>query len=799
MTNVMAPHRAAWLALLTLLLWALPAFAQDSVAPTREAIFLLDRSQSMTQARKGVSFEQALAGTRSEARRQLEYLACFEPQTVVRFFTFGEKDKHTAFDASSGAGAVGMTPVQALAALDGFFTERPSAYGDGRTYIRYSIFQVVRELLGLPESYRPDQALPDGDRVLHIYVFSDGAEDLVPSGSDVAVKARAWKTYVEPYDQWAVTQHESGRLRWFTWTVYEDFPREGADRLSYQLRLGRPTDAVKINLQDQPKDGRQPVGGVYDRLWLVPDSVSLGWEAYVDRHQDDHPLQQMVCQPEDWDHPSPLTDSPESWGDVGASVQWGASPAEANAGIWPVHLPARSVGGECVDGTALQGVIPRRSVALEIDTSKAAVTIPVPAPAVGSYPLELDRAGLCAALLESYPNSRFLLPVAHLGNVLVDSWVPRPKRHFSLSARGGSAPDAPLDPLVADRFHVYRAMTELGEQAPQARRTLQLTTQEQAVPLTWSVTGVRHRAHEQAAPQPVRDAQDIVVLDAGAAGRGSLLEAVSAEQPVTLLAPAEPQRWWPSQLGSGFSRSPGLYEIEVCAAPQLIDNQDYDLILECPGCVGELASGRDAACVTLTLPVERRPLWWIWCLLILLGMVTAAWAWFRWATRLRFPPGFVIGGPYRGQNLREQQNAFWANMFWRRPYYLAIGGGTPMLLQQNSRAPETETVLVLLPTSRSTMKVWCWQSGTESDPRGEQVRVTWSRATAGSFLPVRRQSTPPTGAGEAWVIRYRAATGEKIRVYRQDIAHPERSENSLGEFVIHNEDSASGLGGSKIS
>jgi hypothetical protein len=255
--------------------------------------------------------------------------------------------------------------------------------------------------------------------------------------------------------------------------------------------------------------------------------------------------------------------------------------------------------------------------------------------AAGQHAVLLDSDVLCAELTRVYPNSTFVLPgsqdrIEQLGFVDVVEYP-----HYAFSLRGeGIAADHPLEPLTADRFHVYSTSERgLVVDAP-AHDGLEAMVR-------WSLE-VEHLDSSNG-PQAVDPAAGLATL-AHNADRGQILTTRAGEL-VDLKLPGFEQSWVPI-VGKRVESGHGKYQALVCARVDLVTTPDpvYTSALECPKCriSSEGRSGSNERCVTVAFELAERPAWWGTVAAATLAVLAALWALVRYLSHPAPAHGLVV-------------------------------------------------------------------------------------------------------------------------------------------------------------
>ena len=577
----------------------------------RRIVFMVDQSGSMVWdvnddgTPRQWTFSEEIQNSRNRAEAILTELQGYN-DTAVSFWIFGRQDGLAPFDVQ----AVDLSPTEALERLDEFFAPDPGRYRQDRTYIAYSIFELVRQLLDLGEDFGPEDDIPADASLFYLFVFTDGGENHEPG----------WNN--QPYVDWLLRQQRRLQLQYDTWTLYatgedrdaqiERFTPEPADHITYTLNFGVPTAAYSLNPNDPPSD--RTVSLEVPRVIRAIPSVGGGGPTL----EQIQLLGLYVCETEEQDPPAP-TDRTELL--VQAAVDWGTFASGATS-EWQINAPERLVDEIPVQGSA----VPRRELQRDILRLRvegaARAVIPTFQLPDGEYPIRYIADSLCQELRRTYPNSTFVFPaepsgsLSRTGNFVVSQ---RPNYELTLTTPDSTTPEASLNPLVADRWHQYSS----------SERTLRLITPEGVeATVDFSV-----RAYD--GDRPLDDASDLVTLRAD--GESAGLVTVASGEDIVVRTPADEQTWFRSAFGNGFGRDPGEYTISVCARARIVSAPDpsYTVTYACPDCdggQGEVELGEDGPvgiCATMNVDVERKPLSWWWIAFLSILTLIILWIAYR--------------------------------------------------------------------------------------------------------------------------------------------------------------------------
>lgn len=700
--------------------WAQPASSAE-----RRVVFMVDRSGSMPVAtnRPVSSFQAAMTNARTRAATIIDAFAG-RSDVAVSFWSFGNKDRHAIID-----GARGLSPTEARTRLDAVFSDDSTIYTHGHTFTDYSIFQVVKAELGLPADFGPDDDVPDDASLFQVCVVTDGTQNVGRFDN-------------RPYAAW-VARHEKRNLirrDGCDIDLYAPLPPEvctggldedgdGAidcqdtdcttdpmcveippDEAIYDVVFGLPTTAFSFNplspLQQRTIDLEVP-----RLVRLVPRG--LGARLDPGERADGN----LVCRGDTTSSPSP---SPAQALAVQATVGWPSSIGVGATGEWALAAPARAVvdAPTSIPGRTAPRIV-RETLRLTVSPPTRAVVPKADIPD-GAYPVRFVMTKLCAELRRAYPNSHFVLPedsdagLQRLGDIVA---ARVPVFTFVLGSKDGAQPNAPLPELSANVLHQY----------DRTQRTLVLTPPEGAAArVHWSVT-VRRDG------EPEAEASQLVGFEA-ATGRGPLVT-VPAGAALNLVVPAEKQVWWECALGGCLAADSGSYALDACARVQLVNPPPgpHRVDVICPECDPTRVGLGDATlCVTVPASLDRRPLWWLWWLLIAITAIIAAWVGLRWWTRPRFPRGLAVGTELLREGHEKGIEGRLAALNRRPAYAHLLDGGRVILSREHHRpadgAASELNVVGLRPLPKGTEQVllWCAAVGADGEhgPARYELEVT---------------------------------------------------------------------------
>lgn len=657
----------------SLVLSTLLAPAVADAAPERRVLFLVDRSGSMSWAKdpatgqpRAFSFTQAMEGARRRAR---DLLAGHRGRDDVRvsFWQLGDKDQHAPI-----GGAVGLLPDEAASRVDAAFSDDARLYNAPKSYISYSIFQVIKTELELGAEFTTDKDIPDDASLFDICVVTDGEEE-VRRGFDN-----------RPYVEWVERQQRRLRLRWDRCDVYVPPPpeictggidedRDGRadcddpdcadhpacttpppDHVVYDVLFGLPTLAAVYD-PTKPPEGHKVELEVPRTLRLVARGHGAGLRS-------DEAASLLVCRGEPAD-PAP---SPRSTLAVQAEVRWDVRVGTTRTAEWSITAPPRRVEGE------------RKTLRFERGSLRprieGATTAVLPAGDVpeGAAPVRLVHDALCAELKRAWPGSSFVLPqdddggLLRLGDVSVKVYVPPPPPPppclYTVVGGDSMRPDAPLGPLRADWLHVYE----------QASRRLGVSCDERCGPAT---IPTRVTLTDETG-KDVADAARIIAVPGGP--RSGVID-LACGGDLHVVSPAERQDHWERAFGLGFDPPPGSYVARACFRPELAapPMPARPVLVRCPDCVPPAASAGEH-CVEIPLVIESPPLFWLWWVAIGIAGVLLLVLAVLWATRPQLPPGLFIGTSTDNRDLRTAHGAglkgAWA-LIRRQPLFVHLQAG----------------------------------------------------------------------------------------------------------------------------
>jgi hypothetical protein len=671
---------------LPMLLCLLASTAVAQSHTERRVIFMIDRSGSMGSSKnedgsqRNFSLAEESQNAIAQANTILEQLEQY-PDVRVSFFVFGEKSGLAPFDEH----ALELPPRAAIGRLERFFSADPTDYRQERTYIAYSIFEMVRASLGLGADFGTDDDIPESASLFYIFVFTDGGE----------YHDKGWDN--RPYEAWLARQARRAQVRWQVWTLYATgeqreqrdsaFAPEAPDRVTYVVNFGEATNAFSLDPLRAPADRTVSVE-VPRLIRLIPEVVA-GTAL---------PSDALICEGE-----SELPPRATSAGEllVQAQVDWGRTDLSLATADWRISAPERRVIDRSLPTTAVPRLELERAVlrlGLGNDTRIVIPTFELPA---GSYPIRYHQASLCQELARVYGNSRFVFPadpsntLPAIARVIVEHV---PDYVLALSSSDGVSPDSPMTALTASRWHQYtRATRRFRMLAPEGVRgyvDFQLTVMGPSMSSARSFSAF------------VGEQSDSTMR-------------VALGEEVELAAPSAPSDWLRSALGLDAMPEPGSYTVRVCGRPHIdsAPHQSYRLRLSCPDCA-ETHGEEHELCVDSSIEVVEPPLSWWWIgFLGLLGLVIARVA-LRWHTRPRFPPGLTIGNLASARDLRTAHGrgltGVWS-LYSRKPGYVALGsnGRCSFMRAPNiPRDPNKANALTVIglrpsPSGARSFQLWC--------------------------------------------------------------------------------------------
>ena len=692
------------------------AAAAAEGAPATTFVLLIDRSGSITHDYSSGSpvidpdWVSEVVGARERARSVLLAVEANFPQADVHLVGFGEGPVEIPTRGtkrpSHGLRFIkrAVKPSEALTALDEAFSTEEDTYGDQQTWIAWSVWRAVGDVLQM-DVWTPTSEMPTDRGAVHVLVFTDGDESVTVANRDLNV----------PYLDW-LNNSGGAHLQWRRWPIGEIMGMAAPelsppDQITYRVVQG-PASRATANSAAWPEPPILDVRWHRD-LWLTPDLVSadgshdvLDADGKVQRREAGLACDPRVV-PTDKLEASAARDL-----QVQAVIQWPGQPADRSGAAtdeWTLRAPARAVERVTVDSLPtrrISGAQLRVSV-----TSSAPIPLPMDASTVSegdSYPVQFDQDALCKALIDAYPNSLFVFPEAdaqglpRLGTVEV---YHRPTYSFTLSAEGGD-PGHPLGDdagVRADRLHRYG----------QVDRTFRLESGNPEVAASFHL-----RASALRKGEPLEDSSQLIALTAGDAS-GSELRVMDGE-PVTLVMPAEPQTWREATPLGHFDLRPGPYKLRVCLDPRIerAPKPDMEMVIVCPDC-GE-AWDAESQCLTVDARLRRRPLWsWPRVALTLAALAILLWFVIRWRTRNEFDQGFIIGKLADG-DLRMAHAAGAGGAvarFRRKPLYLILSSTATGAVDATLTRPlaEGNSIIGVKPEPGG---VWLWAVHVTDHPHG---------------------------------------------------------------------------------
>ena len=657
------------------------AATASAAEPAQQVVLLVDQSGSMKKA--------TLAAEIEKARLRADAILCelgSGAGTGVSFWTFGERDRQAEI-------ASDLSPAAARARLGEILSPDPTRYSQNRTYIAYSIFQIVKSELGLPADFDTDDDIP-GDRTrFTLLVYTDGDESPEPGFDN------------DKYVRWLARQVGKLQVDWRVWTLYGNNAAFGPEQgqVTYDVLFGAPTDAYNYNPAGATPAGDGVSVAVPPEIRLVP-RLLRGRPTQAETVTNGY----SVCPAQ----PPPLTTpaaSPAAEIRAQARVAWPGDGAIAGGatGGWTLHAPARDMGSPDCGAAGIS-----QSTLAVTPPDDPRVVIPDLRVADGEYPLGYDVNSLCAALTSNYPNSSFVFSgsAGHIGTFHVQT---RKEYVVHLQGADGSAPTAAMAPIEEDIF---------GRFAPSTRLLVATIPEGSSDSIDFNTT----LTHDGNA----------VVGSAGLLGlrteraRGGSITTKSAET-VTVSAPTDAPDWLDALPGIGMSPAAGAYEALVCVKPGVVSTTDAAVSIVCDGeCdASRIVRTRDSLCVRIPVEVRHRMLnvWsfiaWATALFLIGGF-----AWRVW-TRSFFPKGLTIGNLEKYRDLQTgYKKSFWTT-FLRRPAFIDL---YPLERTQlttldprhgKKKAGGMRTVIAVRPspTGSSRMLLWC---AALPDPDVERAEVS---------------------------------------------------------------------------
>lgn len=638
------------------------ASAGSAKGPAIQAAFLLDRSGSMIDpgltGKPDPRFPAEIAKVRKSATWVLDSLKEY-PDAKVSLWYFGERDRLVPF-------AENLAPTEALGKVDAFFSSDAGKYRDQRTYVAYSMFQLVGRLLELGPQFKPTADLPANGDTFYLFVYTDGNEDNDPG----------WDN--GPYADWVKRHSRSLQIHWKKWTLYgQDEPPRGwpvpppvkpasaapvppePDTVSYDVLFGEPDLAAHVNLQkDSPE---RPVD------LLVPRTIRLVPRVLGDQvsAQDQEELGLLVSPPDKIVQGPPPSQALDL--KVQATIDWRGVAGASTTPEWTLRSAPRNVRAGTPGNPPQPNVIERRSLQLELSDTKAVLpSLYVEAfrayetakdpdgrgDGVARFPVALVQDQLARELHRAYPNSTFVFQGSsgkqprRLADVEVSDV---PEYLFTVTAQEGVTPHSPLPTMQADQWWMY----------PTSTRTFHIT----------GPAGVKAR-HDfsirvQFQGQDLEKADDLVALTSPTST--GLSTSAREKEDVVLSTPAKVQDALWSFLNFGFQRPAGEYLVEVTIAPVVEQAPDarYRVLVQ-EG--GSTAPAQDRLVLRIPLEIKARPVHLVQWFLLGVALLLAALGALRWHNRVNFRK-VVLGIP---RNYVDLQDAYGKGLEGSRALFLGL-------------------------------------------------------------------------------------------------------------------------------
>ena len=666
------------------------AYAAGPREVSRRVIFMIDRSGSMPLNHnpdgtpRTVPFAEEVSAAARAAQNVLDDVEK-SGETSVGFYTFGNRDALTPFSPD----ALDLSPSESRKRLTEFFSTDGKKYSQKRTYIAYSIFNLVKQQLGLGDSFTTSSDVPADAPLLNVFVFTDGGED-VDLGFDNS-----------PYEKWMTRQQGRLQVLWRAWkffprTVKErddrdhDFGRSPNDSVVYSVQFGEPSEAYSFSVLEPPANRTVPLG-ISRLIRLMP---AIGGDAL------DGALAAgaTACTAE------PLQTRPSPTLMVQAQIDWPARSAATSE--WTIRAPAREV------SSAPVREIVRKVIPLMIEVPANAVLDTSATP--GRYPARLIRASLCDELRRVYPSSTFVFPASDdnrlppLGYISVES-VPLYK--FTIASQDATRPNDALTKITFDGWQQVHAAT----------RRLRVTSDGGVHALVDLTVLVRKGGKTSPA------AANFVSLSAGGKSGGNIT--VQPGEVFTLRVPAKPQTWLDSVLGRGYREEPGDYDVILRVRPRVISASSarHKTQVLCEYCdPARFLRGDDYASVTMPVHIDAMPVTIVAKVIATILSLIVLWILIRWITRPRFPHGLVIG-KLQGQapDLRAAHEAGLRGklaVYKRRPLFVDLRENGRTIARQmpyvDDEAKISRDLLGMRPGS-DRIHVWCVTKRGGDDERME--------------------------------------------------------------------------------
>lgn len=755
----------------------LAGYSATAAPAERRLLFLVDRSGSMpwdkdpaTHKVRQFSFSDAMAGARRRARDIVSgHLG--RTDVLVSFWQFGEKDRQAAIDD-----AIGLPPGEALGRIDGAFSDDASLYRASRSYIAYSIFQIVKRELGLSQSFGPDSDIPEDASLFDICVVTDGEENVRDKREN------------QRYIDWVERQQRRLRLRWDRCDVYIPPPPEictggvdedldgradcddpdcethpscttpPPDHVVYEVLFGLPTLAATYDPR-LASDGRPVALEIPRTVRLVPRGHGAGLRP----EEVGSPL---VCRGEAT-APTPVPGPSLA---VQAEIQWPDPVGATRTSEWSLGGPERGTVGQ---GRELR--VDRASMRPHIDGETSAV-LPAGEVPDGRYPVRFVREALCAELLRSYPGSTFVLPEDDDGGLLRlgDVVVARTQMcDYVVTAGQGERPSDTMGPLQTDAFHVYEQRTrQLGVSCDAACGPAKVN-----VRVTLLGEG----------GEPVPSAGSLIAVP-GAPRSGVIVLPCGDAKELRLVAPAEAQRWIERAFLMGFDPPPGTHTARVCFEPALQAPPPgrYVVRVSCPDCL-VAATAVDTLCIEIPLVVDSPPVFWLVWVALGIAVLLFLWLTVLWVTRPQLPSGLRIGHQLGGTDIRSVHGRGLKGaraLLLRQPCYVNLqsSGQSDVTRDNFTRSEHARgmTVIGIMPGTTRSGSFCMWDA---SPPPGEGVAHRDVRLDADPDpLPVlHRPSRRAIQRGARLMTLDEARSGDRKLVLR--ITHGTGPEESI-EYPI---------------
>lgn len=676
--------------------------------------------------------------------------------TDVSFYVFGNRDNLRPLSGDT----LDMDPGRARARLGELFDTRPATFDQDYTYIAYSIFQLVKRELGLPQSFGPKDDIPEDAKLLNVFVFTDGDEDFDSHFDN------------SPYSEWLRRNERRLQIRWQIWRLFPrtdaeraardaQFAPPAADRVEYSVHFGVPSVAYSFSTQEPPAD--RTVDLEVPRLVRLVPSLT-GGEALAATAGG------AACTAATL---GPVQAAPATRLLVQSGIEWPSHAAATPE--WAISAPAREV----VETISPMG-LPQRQFArgvlrLLIERPTRAVIEPIGA--AGSYAVRLNQKELCDELQRAYPNSTFVFPstgrdaIPPLGYVQVDNM---PTFTFVLATREAVRPNDSLPALVADRFRRYR----------QASRTFRVTAPKQLQGAIEATVLVRRGGATLQSPQ-------IVSLTGARRSGGSI--SVPFGDWFTLALPAEPQSAWKRILHLGFDEQPGDYELTLRIRPRIASAPPppWKIRFQCENCdpARVRTDGQELA-ISMPFRIGAIPMSWLEILGIALLIIFIAWALVQWWTRPQFERGFVIGTIEGGYaDLRDAHGSGLRGklaLFWRRPVYVELMPGGKTVVYRDPFIDRTP------PPPGNTAAVRRERNIVGVRPDDDRILMWCVAATHGATLEVkgrrldRTDAVPSMGDKRLVQLRYKdtpanlEVRGEQSTTYQIQRLQPAKVRRPTG-------------------